>query len=158
MEAEHFEDFVSLLTGIYRDIQKLKERYSKDLGLKTVHVFWLYLLSRYPEGMSASELARASKSTRALLSREIGELTERALITYDRKGERRRYGWKFVLTENGRACAAEIRRIAFGIQQQASAGISEEDLLVFYRTLRALLKNFDRLAEVRRQETEVLSQ
>ena len=108
--------------------------------------------------MSASELARASKSTRALLSREIGELTERALITYDRKGERRRYGWKFVLTESGRACAAEIRRIAFGIQQQASAGISEEDLLVFYRTLRALLQNFDRLAEVRRQETEVLSQ
>lgn len=155
METERFEEFVSLLTGIYRDIQKLKDRYSKELELKTVHVFWLYLLSRHPEGMSASELARASKSTRALLSREIDQLTERDLIVAEPHGARRRYGWKFVLTERGRACADEISRIALEVQRQANVGITEEELLIFYRTLRTLLENFDKLTAGRQKETEV---
>ena len=154
METERFEEFVSLLTGVYRDIQKLKDRYSKELGLKTVHVFWLYLLSRRPEGMSASELARASQSTRALLSREIGELAERGLIVAEPRGERRRYGWKFTLTASGRVFAAEIGRIAMEVQRQVNAGIPEEELIIFYRTLRTLLNNFDRLAANRRKETE----
>ena len=52
LEQERFEEFSSLISGIYGSIQKLKARYTAQLGLKAVHVFWIYLLREHPEGMS----------------------------------------------------------------------------------------------------------
>lgn len=80
MEQERFEDFASAIAGLYRDIQRIKARYSQQLDVRSVHVFWLYLLLAHPQGLTASELARKGKSTRALVSREIQELTDRGLI------------------------------------------------------------------------------
>lgn len=145
MEAERFEVFAMLISGLYRDIQRIKARYSEKLGIKTVHMFWLYLLRTHPEGLSASELARAGKTTRALVSREIGELTAQGYVTTDAKTEHRRYGWRFVLTEAGAAAAAEIAQVALRVQQEA--GVPEEDLKVFYRTLTVLLERFDSMAD-----------
>ena len=55
MESERFEQFSSLISGIYRDIQKLKAKWTEPLGMKAVHIFWVYLLKKHPEGLSASE-------------------------------------------------------------------------------------------------------
>ena len=74
MESERFEQFSSLISGIYRDIQKIKAKWTEPLGMKAVHIFWVYLLKKHPEGLSASELSRHSQSNRSLVSREIQEL------------------------------------------------------------------------------------
>ena len=147
MEQERFEDFASAIAGLYRDIQRIKARYSQQLDVRSVHVFWLYLLLAHPQGLTASELARKGKSTRALVSREIQELTDRGLIQPDRHTDRRRYGWKFILTPKGEDLARRIGSIALDIQTQAGQDIPPEDLAVFYRTLHTLLTNFDRLAD-----------
>ena len=151
MEQERFEQFTCLISGIYRDIQKIKSKEIVNLGLKNVHVFWMYLLRMHPEGLSASELAQKGLVTRALVSREITYLTEKGFIEAAAGGEgsaeKRRYGWKFVLTDQGREVADEISKIAYSVQTQVDQGISEEDLQIFYRTLTILFQNFEALTE-----------
>ena len=145
LEQERFEEFSSLISGIYGSIQKLKARYTAQLGLKAVHVFWIYLLREHPEGMSASELAAAGQSDRSLVSREIDDLFEKGIIfTRDGNGKRR-YGWKLELTDRGRELADVISAVAAEVQDTVSRGIPEEDLVTFYRTFRTLAGGFDGL-------------
>ena len=145
MEEERFEEFSALITGIHGNIQKLKARYTTQLGLKPVHVFWLYLLRTYPDGLSASELAAAGKSDRSLVSREIDDLLDRGIVCTLGGGERRRYGWKLILTEKGEALADIISVVVRDIQNTVSRDISETDLLTFYRTLHTLSDGFEEL-------------
>lgn len=143
MQQERFEVFATLIGGIHGNIQKIKSRYSESLGLKAVHVFWLYLLKTHPEGLSASELAAAGGTNRSLVSREIDTMLEQGLIDILEKGENRRYGWKLVLTEKGSQLAGRISRIAKGVQDEVNRDIPQEDLLVFYKTLRLLSLRFE---------------
>ena len=145
MEAERFEQFSSLISGIYRDIQKLKTKWTEPLGMKAVHIFWVYLLKNHPEGLTASELSRHSQSNRSLVSREIQELIDLGYVQTGKGTQNRRYGQKLQLTESGQEVAQRISEASLDIQNQVNTGISEEDLIVLYRTLGILMENFHRL-------------
>lgn len=147
MEAERFEQFSSLISGIYRDIQKLKSKWTEPLGMKAVHIFWVYLLKNHPDGLTASELSRHSQSNRSLVSREIQELIDLGYVTAQIKPHQRRYGQKLTLTGSGREMADRISAASLEIQNQVNAGIPREDLLVLYRTLGTLMDNFHKLTE-----------
>ncbi len=151
MEQERFEQFSSLISGIYRDIQKLKTKWTEPLGMKSVHIFWVYLLKNHPEGLTASELSRHSQSNRSLISREIQELITLGYVEAEKSTGHRRYGQKLFLTPSGLEIAQRISQASLEIQNQVNAGIPEEDLIVFYRTLGILMNNFHRLTE---QSTE----
>ena len=145
LEQERFEEFSSLISRIHGSTQKLKARYTTPLGLKAVHVFWIYLLRAHPEGLSASELAAAVRSNRSLISREIDDLFAKGVIFTRTNGDKRRYGWKLMLTAKGIQLADLISAIVEDIQSTVSRDISEEDLLTFYRTLRILADGFEEL-------------
>ena len=147
LDQERFEEFSSLITGVYGNIQKLKARYKTQLGLKQVHVFWIYLLRTHPEGMSASELAAAAQSDRSLVSRGIDELFDKGIVFTQESGGKRRYGWKLMLTDKGRRLADNISAIAADIQKTVSRDISEEDLVTFYRTFNILANGFEKLSQ-----------
>ena len=147
MEAERFEQFSSLISGIYRDIQKLKTKWTDPLGMKSVHIFWVYLLKNHPEGLTASELSRHSQSHRSLVSREIPELIDLGYVMVKTTAGQRRYGQKLTLTNTGLEIAEKISEASLDIQNKVNAGIPEEDLLVLYRTLGILMENFHRLTE-----------
>ena len=147
METERFEQFNSLISGIYRDIQKLKAKWTAPLGMKAVHIFWVYLLKNHPEGLSATELSQYSQSNRSLVSREIQELIDLGYVYAQRSSPQRRYGQKLRLTASGEDAAKRIAEATLEIQNQVNAGIPEEDLVVLYRTLGILMENFHRLAE-----------
>ena len=151
MDAERYEQFSSLISGIYRDIQKLKTKWTEPLGMKSVHIFWVYLLKNHPEGLTASELSRHSQSNRSLVSREIQELIDLGYVQADKPSGQRRYGQKLTLTPTGFEIAARISQASVEIQNKVNAGIPEEDLIVLYRTLGILMDNFHRLTE---QSTE----
>ena len=147
MKTERFEDFTTVISGIHRDIQKIKMKFTRHLGLKSVHMYWLYLLRVHPEGLSASELAELGKTNKALVSREIDELAVKGLIATTAQTERRRYGWKFRLTESGKDMADTIAKVALRVQHLASSNIPEDDMVTFYRVINTLLDNFDHMAE-----------
>ena len=145
LDQERFEEFSFLISCVHGNIQKLKARYTTRLGLKAVHVFWIYLLRTHPEGMSASELAAAGQSNRSLVSREIDELFDKGIIYTQDNGDKRRYGWKLMLTSKGRQLADVISAVVTDIQDSVSQDISAEDLISFYRTLRILANGFNEL-------------
>ena len=147
MEEERFEQFSSLISGIYRDIQKLKTKWTEPLGMKSVHIFWVYLLKNHPEGLTASELSRYSQSNRSLISREIQELIDLGYVCVDKHVSLRRYGQKLHLTETGLQIAHRISQASLEIQNKVNADIPDEDLQVLYRTLGTLMENFHKLTE-----------
>jgi len=152
MEEERFEQFSSLISGIYRDIQKLKTKWTEPLGMKAVHIFWVYLLKNHPEGLTASELSRHSQSNRSLVSREIQELIDLGYVQTEKNAGHRRYGQKLILTSSGQDVAKRISDASLEIQNRVNAGIPEADLIVLYRTLGTLMENFHRLTEQTTEE------
>ena len=145
LEQERFEEFSALITCVHSNVQKLKARYTAQLDLKAVHALWLHLLRTHPEGMSASELAAAVRSDRSLISREIDVLFDKGIIFTQDRSNKRRYGWKLMLTSKGRQMADIISAVAADVQNTVSRDISEEDLSAFYRTLKILANGFDEL-------------
>lgn len=147
MESERFEQFSSLISGIYRDIQKLKAKWTEPLGMKSVHIFWVYLLKNHPDGLTAAELSRHSQSNRSLVSREIRELIDLGYVAHINTSQKSSYGNKLILTESGMKIAQRISEASLDIQNKVNAGIPQEDLLILYRTLGILMENFHRLTE-----------
>lgn len=131
-----------LIDGIHKSIGRVKFDVAPGLGIKSVHVFWLYALSEHPEGMSSAELAAASSVDRSLVSREIAYLKANGYITTDPSGGKRGYNSRHILTEKGRELAEMIKARALQIQDEAGAGISEEELVGFYKTLGKIHDNF----------------
>lgn len=145
LEQERFEEFSSLISRVHGNIRKLKARYTAQLGLKAVHISWLFLLRAHPEGLSASELAAAGQSNRSLVSREIDYLFDQGIIYTQNNSGKRRYGWKLMLTDKGRQLADVVSAIAKDVQNTVSRDIPEDDLITFYRTLRVLADSFGEL-------------
>lgn len=145
LEQNRFEEFSSLISSVHGNMQKLKSRYTTQLGVKAVHVFWLYLLRTHPEGMAASELAVAGPTDRSLVSREINVLFDEGIIFTQDSDDRRRYGGKLMLTSKGKRLADVISAVVTDIQNTVSQYIPEADLVTFYRTLRILANGFSEL-------------
>lgn len=142
---ERFEILSHMVWGVHGDVQKLKGEIAEELGIKGSQVFLIYLLRKYPDGLTAAELCRINRSTGGLISRETAELLSTGIITTDRESEKRRYGCKYVLTEKGRKMAKRISEFAMEVQNFVSASLSVEELAIFYNTFAELLKKFDAL-------------
>ena len=140
MESLRFERFTSLIDGIHKSINRLKLDKVPKLGIKSVHVSWLYHLIRHPEGMTAAEIAQESRVDRSLVSREIAALKKDGYLALTR-------GRYYVLTESGREIADRLVDIISEVQSVVDRNISEEELLSFYSTLEKLEANFAALAD-----------
>lgn len=146
MQEERFEVFFQNISGLYRAVQRLRAQFAQTSGVGSVHLFWLYLLREYPEGLTASRLAELSKIDRSLVSRQLKPLLARGLVQTGEQTGKRRYGWKIRLTQEGIALAEEIAAQALAIQSCAGRGVSAEELAVFYRVLGALNRNFSEIS------------
>ena len=148
MELERFGKFTLLIDGIYKNIHKIKLDTAPDLGIKSVHVFWIYLLRKHPEGLTATELAARSEIDRSLVSRELQKLcADGYIMSMGGTGKRRNYNSRLVLTEKGIELAGRIRRKAMEVQASADEGISEEELEIFYTILEKLYENFVKITK-----------
>jgi DNA-binding MarR family transcriptional regulator len=147
MEKERFIRFALLIGGVQKHLQKIKLINAAELGIKGVHSFWLYELSRHPDGMTASELAAQSMIDRSLISREITELERSGHITVDPGKGKRSYNSKIRLTESGKQLADYIGEIALHFQKEIDQNIDDEELRQFYSTLEKLYKNFVRISD-----------
>jgi DNA-binding MarR family transcriptional regulator len=116
-----------------------------SLGVKGVHVFWVYELFTHPEGLTATEIANVSRIDRSLVSREIEALKSGGYIASVNKG--RRYNERLTLTEEGMVLAEQINTKVVEIQNAVGAGIDDEELRVFYSVLERLHANFDAISE-----------
>lgn len=147
METIRYEKFTRAIDGIHKAINKIKLAEAPRLGVKGVHVFWIYKLLDYPEGLTAAEIAAVSMIDKSLVSREIATLKQDGYIaTLGGEGKKRGYNARLVLTERGVELAKRISDEATRVQDAVSEGISEEELSAFYATLEKLHTKFTGIA------------
>lgn len=146
MPESHFEQFTLTLASILKAVKKIEGEQMSRFGLRSSHVMILYQLGKHPEGLIPADLAESGSVDKALISRSIAELHEKALVcTLNSDG--RKYKAPLALTPSGEEIAAYITQTVEEIQHQVSSKIPSEDLEVFYRTLFTLRDNFDKLAK-----------
>ena len=149
MMKERFYLFVLRINSISKYINKLKFDFAPQLGVKNVHIFWLYELYIHPEGLTASELASRAMISRSLISREIENLLENGYIQMQKnsKGKRMNYNAHITLTEKGLELAQNISKKGMEVQSKVNRGISEEELIIFYNTLEKLQNNLKSISD-----------
>jgi len=140
---ERFYKFCLLIDGIHKNINRLKVDVAPNLGVKSVHIFWVYELLLHEEGLTAAELASKTMISRSLISREIEDLYEQGYIDMNKTahGKRKNYNSRIVLTEKGKTLARSISDLGIQIQFAADMNISEEELSAFYNTLEKISVN-----------------
>lgn len=143
MENNRFEKFTLLIDGIHKSIHKIKVDEARRLGVKGVHVFWVFELYSHPGGLTATELASVSRIDRSLVSREIEALKSDGYIAAPERARPRKYNERLALTDKGRALAESIVEKVDGIQKSVSRGITPEEMTVFYSVLERLYDNFN---------------
>ena len=138
---ERFSIFVFAITRIYKYIKSLESEMAARIGVKGVHVFWIYTLFCEKDGLTASEIAQKNHINRSLVSREIVRLEKEEIIAYQTEGDcNNKYNAKIVLTEKGREIARSIFKAGVETQQSVGEDVPVEELKIFYSVL-------DRLAD-----------
>ena len=110
------------------------ERY----GLSAAHTNCLCRLAEAPEGLTQGELAELETMDKAQISRVLRELEEKGYAARSGEGAYKRR-WR--LTPLGVETTEEMERILLGLNEFVSREIPEEDLEVFYRTMRTIAEN-----------------
>lgn len=149
LDSKRFEKFTLLIDGVHKSIHKIKLDMAPKVGVKGVHVLWVYELYEHKEGLTSTELASVSRIDRSLVSREIDDLMKEGCIECIDKSSGKRYNGRFVLTERGRELAEWIIERVLDVQNSVSSGISKEELETFYSVLERLDKNLEELTEVK---------
>ena len=133
MNPTRFIHFTQMVDTTQKCIKRLELTFAPQFGVKGVHIFWLYELQQHPEGLTATELAHRRMVDRSLISREMDDLKRKGLVEAKTEGGKN-YNARLVLTTKGRAIARKIENAALSIQNQASADVTEDELMTFYAT------------------------
>ena len=143
MNYDRFYKFCLMIDGIHKNINRLKVDLAPDLGVKSVHIFWVYELLLHSEGLTATELASKTMISRSLISREIEDLHQEGYIEMSKTahGKRKNYNSRIFLTEKGKNLARNISVYGNKIQTIADENITQEELASFYVTLEKLSGN-----------------
>lgn len=143
-----FENFVGMISQIYKNIEKIKKNKMKEFGLSGNHVMCLHYLARYPEGQTAAELCQLISIDKAATSRTLSELVEKEFVCYPNMEGQKKYRIKAVLTEKGFYVTQQMDSIIDNVVNEIGKDISEEDREVMYRSMHSISKNLEELVKI----------
>ncbi len=145
MTAERFVMFINRIDAMQKYIRQIRADLGANMNMKGVHTLWVYLLSKYPNGLTSAEIADLCAVDRSLVSREIELLRENGIAELQEANGRRKYNSTVRLTERGREMAHEIETRALAIQDAVDVGITPEELNIFYAVVEKMCNNFELL-------------
>ena len=135
-----YEIISNSVACISRDIQRLERLEMAKYNLKGPHAQCLLALSRFPQGLIATQLCELCEKDKAAISRTVAELEESGLIwRLERNGTY--YRATLVLTEAGQEAATAVSRKAKQAVELAGEGLTDADREVFYRVLAQIAEN-----------------
>lgn len=149
---KRFEEFVSLISNIHKDIQKIKQDRMKQFGLSGNHVMCLFYLSQNEDGLTASQLCQAMSVNKAAVSRSMADLLEKGYITYLEQEANKKYRAVARLTEKGLAVTKQLDGIICEVVNEIGRDLEEEERNIMYRSLEIVCKNLDHLAKNKENE------
>jgi len=77
---DRFEQFVSYISAIHRDIQKIERDQMVKYGLKGAYAQYLVAMDHYPEGITAAKLCEVCDIDKAAVSRVLSEMEKKKLV------------------------------------------------------------------------------
>ncbi|MDO5545726.1 MAG: MarR family transcriptional regulator [Eubacteriales bacterium] len=143
---DRFEKFSLAIAEINRCWHKIAGEELSKYALKASHVTYLLTLYRNPEGLTAPKLAELCDRDKADVSRMLSILETKGLVTKDGVGGNR-YRGCLRLTPEGQAVAEELSRRAELAVEQAGAGLTERERMIFYAALDTITKNLRRICQ-----------
>ena len=147
MDTIRFLVFYQSINRIVKDIKRLEMKYMSEHGLRSVHMGCLLCIKHSEKGVTVTQLAKATKTDKALISRVVKELTAEGFLTTKTAGEDKSYNKKYYLTEKSEKIAHDINEDIGEYMAKARIGIPEEDMLKFYETLSMLAQNISLIAD-----------
>lgn len=135
-----YELFSASVSSLYRDIQRIERRETAKYGMKGPHAQCLLAMSRYPEGITATQICDICEKDKAAVSRTLAELEENGLVLRtERNGSR--YRALLTLTEKGKDAARTVNEKAQIAVEQAGAGLDDAQREIFYAVLDVIAGN-----------------
>lgn len=142
---ERFEQFTYATNVIYRCILKLERDEMEKYGYRASYALYLAIMSRFPDGLTATRLSELSDRDKAGISRIVTEMEENGLIQKQSNRDNF-YRARLILTEKGKEIARHVQESAIAAVTEAGAGISDEDRKVFYECLGIIASNLKKIS------------
>lgn len=140
-----FEQFSSVMFGIWRDVQKIEKDEMIKYGYKGAYAQYLVALSQHPDGLTVSGLSEFCDKDKAAVSRIMTEMQENELICRTEGGSNG-YRGKLKLTEKGRKIAERVCENARIAVMTVGQEMTEEERKIFYDTLERISTRLGELA------------
>ena len=148
-----YEIFSTVVSSLYRDIQKIERMEMVKYGLKGPHAQCLVVMERHPEGITATKLCEICERDKAAISRTVSELEEAGLLLR-KENHGVHYRVPLVLSEAGRQAAQEVNAVAFRAVEQAGAGLADDQREIFYQVLGTIARNLHMISRDGLKEKE----
>lgn len=147
METNRFLVFYQSFEKVLKDIKRKEMSYMSEYGLRSVHMRCLLRIKQSEKGMTITQLAKASGTDKALISRIVKELVSDGFLETKTAGEDKSYNKRYYLTEKSEKISSDINEDIGRYIAQARVGIPEEDMQRFYETLSLLTQNISLIAD-----------
>lgn len=143
---DRFERFSFAVAAMSRYIQKIETDELEKMGLKGSYALYLIILSRYPQGLTATELCEQCEKDKAAISRAVASMEKQGLITRN-SDSHSPYRAPIILTAAGKAAADHVRQKAIVAVSRAGTGVSDEDRAIMYATLEKIAANLQLISK-----------
>lgn len=137
---DRFEQFTSVISSIYRYVQKIERDEMEKYGLKGAFAQYLLAIGHYPQGVTAAALSETCDKDKAAISRIVAEMEAKGLIRRESVGDNL-YRARLTLTEAGHRAAQFVRDRAVIAVEMAGHGLSDQDRRTFYAALELIAAN-----------------
>lgn len=136
---DRFEEFITGITVCYKSIQRIKSSEMEKFfsGMKGTHAMCIFFLSRNPQGLTSSQLAKKCSEDKSAISRAVSLLQEKGFIMPTQK----KYRDILHLTDEGKILAEKINSLIFSWVSSIGEGITEEEREIFYKVLARFTEN-----------------
>lgn len=138
--VERFERFSLAISEISRCWHRIANEVMKQYDLKGAYSVYFTTMSRFPEGLTATQLVEVCGRDKADVSRAMAAMEEKGLVCR-KQNETRLYRARLALTEQGVTLAEQINERAKAAVEYASRGLSNEKREIFYEALALITNN-----------------
>lgn len=140
-------DYMSLISIAYKKLQQIKKKQTalyEEHDIKSQHVMVLHYLGHNYDGLTVTELAKLCCEDKAAISRAVEYLIEKNYVMDAEEENKRRWRSRVRITPAGMHLCRLIDLVCIEASNKVKEGIPDEDLEVFYRVFRQMVKNMDR--------------
>lgn len=140
--VKRFEQFTSVISCLYRDVQRLERDEMERYGLKGAFAQYLLAIDGHPAGITAAQLCEICDKNKAAVSRIVAEMEEKHLI--NRKSTHNQYKAPIFLTEEGEKAVLFVKERSSIAAQVAGSELTDEDRNTLYTSLRRIAAHLER--------------